>query len=252
MVRLSSNLVPQSQPAHHIGNARPQCGRRGRFRATTSPLPSEPNGRGKTQPCTYVLKGIVIIIILIYQIYPRPDGTVYICGEGDSDPLPSHPRDVSFVEAKCKSLAEKGGLVCPELKGAKVLKSQACYLPCRCDCENLAFLLGTVCMIFLQLQRIPSDRPAPRLRGRLHRHWPQLLGHPRRTRNRKMHGRAHVEGKDRHGRSVCFRTLTFPSKFAQICIARQALYGIKLMQAFFDLVQISATYPQSSRMKLAF
>jgi hypothetical protein len=30
------------------------------------------------------------------EIYPRGDGTVYVCGESDNCPLPDNPADVTF------------------------------------------------------------------------------------------------------------------------------------------------------------
>jgi len=32
------------------------------------------------------------------EIYPREDGTVYVCGESDNVPLPDDPEDVTFDE----------------------------------------------------------------------------------------------------------------------------------------------------------
>jgi hypothetical protein len=32
------------------------------------------------------------------EIYPREDGTVYVCGESDNVPLPDDPADVTFDE----------------------------------------------------------------------------------------------------------------------------------------------------------
>ena len=40
------------------------------------------------------------------EIYPRPDGTVYVCGEGDEEPLPDNPADIQPNPTACKNLYE--------------------------------------------------------------------------------------------------------------------------------------------------
>ena len=74
-------------------------------------------------------------------MYPRPDGTVYVCGKGDDDPLPKDPKDVKFVAEKCKKLKENLEAACPSTKGSEVLKEQACFLPCT---SNGAPLIGAI------------------------------------------------------------------------------------------------------------
>lgn len=67
------------------------------------------------------------------EIYPRPDGTVYVCGEGNKDPLPENPADVNPSKDAGQKLQYISGQICSQLKEAKVLKEQACYLPCSPD-----------------------------------------------------------------------------------------------------------------------
>ena len=74
-------------------------------------------------------------------MYPRPDGTVYVCGEGDDDALPDHPKDVEFLADKCKKLRDNLETMCPSTKGSEVLKEQACYLPCT---SNGAPIIGAI------------------------------------------------------------------------------------------------------------
>ena len=74
-------------------------------------------------------------------MYPRPDGTVYVCGEGDHEPLPKDPKDVQFAEEKCKKLKENLEAACPSTRGSEVLKEQACYLPCT---SNGSPLIGAI------------------------------------------------------------------------------------------------------------
>lgn len=38
------------------------------------------------------------------EIYPRPDGPVYVCGEGDSNPLPDNPALISAAASHIKKL----------------------------------------------------------------------------------------------------------------------------------------------------
>ena len=74
-------------------------------------------------------------------MYPRPDGTVYVCGEGDDDALPDDPKDVEFLADKCKKLKDNLETMCPSTKGSEVLKEQACYLPCT---SNGAPIIGAI------------------------------------------------------------------------------------------------------------
>ncbi|KAI0994935.1 hypothetical protein K3495_g13246 [Podosphaera aphanis] len=68
--------------------------------------------------------------IVTPEIYPRPDGTVYACGEADSDvPLPSSSDLVVCDENKCQDIINHVSSISTKLKDAEVLKKQACYLP---------------------------------------------------------------------------------------------------------------------------
>ena len=65
------------------------------------------------------------------EVYPRPDGEVYVCGMVDDAPLPEHPRDASYDAAACDKLrsfaASVSSLLAPEVVVYE--KEQACYLP---------------------------------------------------------------------------------------------------------------------------
>jgi glycine/D-amino acid oxidase-like deaminating enzyme len=70
------------------------------------------------------------------EIYPRPDGTVYACGEVDDDdgdrslPPVDTAADVEVDDGEIdKILAALGLLVGGALEGAEVVRRQACYLP---------------------------------------------------------------------------------------------------------------------------
>ena len=67
------------------------------------------------------------------EIYPRPDGTVYVCGEGDESILPEDPSLITPSPNSCEKLQELAASVSSHLKGAKLLHKQACYIPCSPD-----------------------------------------------------------------------------------------------------------------------
>ena len=70
------------------------------------------------------------------EIYPRPPDsihegyTVYICGEGDDEPLPDNPALVVPKLEACNNLYEMACDLSSTLKNGKVLKQSACFLPC--------------------------------------------------------------------------------------------------------------------------
>lgn len=59
------------------------------------------------------------------EVYPRPDGTVYISGEGDATPLPRDPRDIR--QDSCDHIQQMALDICSDF--TDVLQTQACYLP---------------------------------------------------------------------------------------------------------------------------
>jgi glycine/D-amino acid oxidase-like deaminating enzyme len=64
------------------------------------------------------------------EVYPRPDGSVYVCGEPQgSVPLPADPAAVSVVPERCAVLEHAAAGVSSALDGAAVEARQACYLP---------------------------------------------------------------------------------------------------------------------------
>lgn len=65
------------------------------------------------------------------EVYPRPDGTVYVClGGDDPAPLPANPADVVWDEAACQGLARIAAQVSDRLAAADcVQQKSACYLP---------------------------------------------------------------------------------------------------------------------------
>jgi glycine/D-amino acid oxidase-like deaminating enzyme len=63
------------------------------------------------------------------EIFPRPDGEVYVCGMADPTPLPDSPEAVEVDEAACGVLARAAGRVATALASARILRRQACYRP---------------------------------------------------------------------------------------------------------------------------
>ncbi len=63
------------------------------------------------------------------EIFPRPDGEVYVCGMADPAPLPDSPEAVEVSEASCAVLARAAGRVSTALGAARIVRRQACYRP---------------------------------------------------------------------------------------------------------------------------
>ena len=63
------------------------------------------------------------------EIFPRPDGEVYICGMADPAPLPDSPDAVEVDDAACDVLARAAGRVSTALAAAPIARRQACYRP---------------------------------------------------------------------------------------------------------------------------
>jgi glycine/D-amino acid oxidase-like deaminating enzyme len=63
------------------------------------------------------------------EIFPRPDGNVYVCGMADPQPLPESAEGVVVDEAACDVLARAAGRVSTALASATITRRQACYRP---------------------------------------------------------------------------------------------------------------------------
>jgi glycine/D-amino acid oxidase-like deaminating enzyme len=63
------------------------------------------------------------------EIFPRPDGEVYVCGMADPAPLPDSPEAVEVNEGSCDTLARAAGRVSVALAAAQITRRQACYRP---------------------------------------------------------------------------------------------------------------------------
>ena len=63
------------------------------------------------------------------EIFPRPDGSVYVCGMADPQPLPDSPEGVVVDDEACGVLARAAGRVSTTLAAAAITRRQACYRP---------------------------------------------------------------------------------------------------------------------------
>ena len=100
------------------------------------------------------------------EVFPRTDGTTYVCAISSESPLPVDPADVAPDPGAIDRLQAMCARLSPTLGRAKVLARQACHRPVTQDGLPL---IGANC------------RP----RRGLRRHRPQRLGYPQRARNRR-------------------------------------------------------------------
>ena len=63
------------------------------------------------------------------EIFPRPNGEVYVCGMADPAPLPESPEAVVVNDASCAVLARAASRVSASLAAAPIARRQACYRP---------------------------------------------------------------------------------------------------------------------------
>src|SRR5213594_2981570 len=63
------------------------------------------------------------------EIFPRPEGEVYVCGMADPAPLPESPELVEVNDGSCAILARAAGRVSTTLADARIVRRQACYRP---------------------------------------------------------------------------------------------------------------------------
>ncbi|KAI0217543.1 hypothetical protein L0F63_000587, partial [Massospora cicadina] len=63
------------------------------------------------------------------ELYPRPNGLMYVCGEGDGVALPYSADMIKPNLAATKTLAKLAKRLVPILSKYELIKEQACYLP---------------------------------------------------------------------------------------------------------------------------
>lgn len=69
------------------------------------------------------------------EVYPRPDGSVYVCGAANDDPLPGHAGEVAPAPGAAARLHGAVGTLSSSLRGASLQLAQACFLPLSDDGE---------------------------------------------------------------------------------------------------------------------
>lgn len=67
------------------------------------------------------------------EVYPRPDGTVYVCGVSSEEAPPPLADDIAPLEGAVATLREVAAAVSPALGAAEAVAEQACFLPCTAD-----------------------------------------------------------------------------------------------------------------------
>ena len=63
------------------------------------------------------------------EVFPRPDGTTYVCGLSSEAPLPLDPADVATDAGAQAELQAMIRTFAPALADAEVMAAQACYRP---------------------------------------------------------------------------------------------------------------------------
>jgi glycine/D-amino acid oxidase-like deaminating enzyme len=63
------------------------------------------------------------------EVFPRPDGTTYVCGLSGEEPLPLDPADVATSAEAQEQLKAMIRSFAPALADAEVVATQACYRP---------------------------------------------------------------------------------------------------------------------------
>jgi glycine/D-amino acid oxidase-like deaminating enzyme len=63
------------------------------------------------------------------EVFPRPDGTVYVCGLSSETPLPTDPAAVLPDPGAHERLRAMTGIFAPALAEAEIVAAQACFRP---------------------------------------------------------------------------------------------------------------------------
>jgi glycine/D-amino acid oxidase-like deaminating enzyme len=71
--------------------------------------------------------------LLSPEVFPRPDGTTYVCAISSEAPLPIDPAEVAPDPGAVERLEAVCGSLSPALAAAKILARQACYRPITAD-----------------------------------------------------------------------------------------------------------------------
>ncbi len=63
------------------------------------------------------------------EIYPRPDGTIYVCGLSSEQPLTEDPASVMPDAGAASRIRDAAATIAPILRTSEILAEQACYRP---------------------------------------------------------------------------------------------------------------------------
>jgi len=75
------------------------------------------------------------------EIFPRPDGEVYLCGLSDDQPLPEDPACIELSRSATATLWGAAGALASSMGDARLLTENACYRPV---CADALPLMGEV------------------------------------------------------------------------------------------------------------
>ena len=132
------------------------------------------------------------------EVFPRADGTTYVCGISTETPVPVDPGRVAPDEGAIDRLQALCARVSPVLAQSRVLASQACYRPVTGGWSAL----GRCC----------AGRKRC-LRG----HGSQRLGHSQRACNGRGDGRTDPGGQGANRRYLAIRSCTPCSSRSRTC-----------------------------------
>ena len=82
--------------------------------------------------------------VLSPEIYPRPDGTIYVCGLSSQEPLPVNPKEIFPEKDRIDRLRMAATAVVPSLHQADVVVEQACFRPVTGDGLPLIGPVGNI------------------------------------------------------------------------------------------------------------
>ena len=71
--------------------------------------------------------------MLTPELFPRPDGTTYVCGISSQEPLPIDPAEVAPEPGAIECLQAMCVAISPALASARILAEQACFRPVTSD-----------------------------------------------------------------------------------------------------------------------
>jgi glycine/D-amino acid oxidase-like deaminating enzyme len=71
--------------------------------------------------------------MLTPEVFPRSDGTTYVCAISSESPVPADPQDVTPDAGAIERLKVLAERVSPEFSASRIVAEQACYRPVTMD-----------------------------------------------------------------------------------------------------------------------